>query len=179
MKKGLFLVFFLVTLAISAPLIEGSTDDKPKALSSKTSLASGEDQNKSISKAPNALQKRFWADIGGGWMIDVDDWGFLWPIQHAAAHIEDLHTAIWRNVNQEYQFLEERQHLQFRSGFFQLRFDCEQAPIDWSTVAMLADTISSAAAQGWQGTYRLRLRHRAQGLVISVALTVMWYGAGG
>lgn len=44
---------------------------------------------------------------------------------------------------------------------------------------MLTDMIASAAAQGWQGTYRLTLRHRAQGFVISAALTVIWYGAGG
>lgn len=178
-KAILFFVFFSFTLAVPASFIEGPRNDASKALPSKVDLSSVEAQEKPVTKSSSALQKRFWADMGGGWTIEVNDWGFLWPIEHAAEQIGDLHATIWRNINQEYQFLDERQHLLFRSGFFQLRFDCEQAPMEWPTIAMLVDMIASAAVQGWQGTYRLTLRHRAQGIAISAALSVMWYGAGG
>lgn len=97
-------IFFLATSAAPASPIQGQRDGSSKALTRETSLSSVDGQVKSIAKFPNPLQKRFLADFGGGWTIEIDDWGFLWPIEHAAAYIGDLHTTIWRNINQEYQF---------------------------------------------------------------------------
>ena len=128
---------------------------------------------------PLSLQKRFSADVGLGWTLEIHDWDLLYPIMDAAAKIEELHNALLGLINRELQFEPERQVVVFQSGALQLRFDCEQGPIGWRIVALIVDFVASAAMQGWQGLYRLRLRHAGTGVVVSAALTVLWYGDGG
>ena len=69
-------------------------------------------------------------------------------------------------------FVQERHALLFQSEALQPQFDCEQTPIDWDHIGMIALMMAEAAHQGWRGTYRLNFRYRAQGDVMTAALKV-------
>ena len=68
--------------------------------------------------------------------------------------------------------MQERHALLFQSEALQPQFDCEQTPIDWDHIGMIALMMAEAAHQGWRGTYRLTFRYRAQGDVMTAALKV-------
>lgn len=87
---------------------------------------------------------------------------------------------IWYTVARNILNHEPQLHsIAFRYGALQLRFDCQEAPIEWDRIGSVALLITDAASQGWQGTYHMTLRNRARGLVVTAALSILWYGAGG
>ena len=170
------LLFFILLHVTASPMQDHAANLSPT--SNKATFLSAVSAPSTYSH-PHSLQKRFRADIGAGWQLEVEDWDLLWPIEYATEIIEDFHSTILTMVNRELHFLQEQHQLTFRYGALQLRLDCEQAPIEWFNVAIIAEAIAEAAMRGWQGTYRLTLRHRARGVAIIAVLSVLWYGDGG
>ena len=102
--------------------------------------------------------------------VRVDHWNSVNPAPQALAFLETLHETIYSLINQDYQFRDEQNRFSIGYGPFQMRFDCEQGPIEWSTVAAIVDYFHVAAARGHLGLYRVQFLQISGPAIISVSL---------
>lgn len=124
-------------------------------------------------------KKRVFSSAIEDWRIHIDEWDFARPFPRASDFLYFLYREVWRTVNYDLQFRNELDHFSILHGPFRMRFDCEQGPIEWSQVAFIAYLLANAAAMGWEGLYQLRFQHLRSPVIISVSLTVLWFGGGG
>ena len=132
-------------------------------------------------KAQSRRKKRFFSSFleDQGWTMHIDEWDFAYPVPRASEVLQVWYETVYHMVNTNFQFLDELQHFVIQYGPLRMRFDCDQAPIEWPMVALITDLLSSAASLGWEGLYQIRFRHLRSHVTIVVGLSVLWYSSGG
>ncbi|KAL8796196.1 MAG: hypothetical protein Q9195_001529 [Heterodermia aff. obscurata] len=113
------------------------------------------------------------------WILSWDTWAFPFPITNAAATLERFYDAITESVIREWSSMDPLHSFSVRIGLFEMRFDCDEAPIPWQMVSFVSRLLADEATIGWAGLYQIRLHNTIDRIALRVALKLIAPGDGG